>query len=539
MDYLKKNKKIIGVLFLVIAMVASFLVCININKDIFVVEGLKFNIAVTDSKGKKPVENRIVKVNAGERRKYNIVISLLNSQKANYELLYDICEDEKCKNYVIDDDVEVNTSFLNVSGIIKKDYGRELDIEIRNKSDDDYYIEFKLNSSKKEIALERKIEIKPKRTEPEIIAVVNGSQVPSFPTGQNYAVSVNCEKEDGSASNVVPRIYYDSGWKVDIGNIITTDFLCYANFGALTTYTYNELASLYKCANFDPGVGVNTPIIEYTGNCEIEAGVGLQGSGTEWKLSLISSGTLNITKSIAFDIFLVGGGGAGGAGRNDTGGGGGGGGYTQTFRNVPLASYGPGYSVVIGAGGQNIGDDGSPTTFSTGGAVLTAAGGHAGHSSNILGGNGTTGGDGGSGGGTGVKGARDWEEYAKEGGANGANGISGSASGGIGQGTTTCEFGEVYTGGGSGIYCSGGTAADKTKNLYSGGGGGGESCGWKDTYGGFCEFLSIGASGGAGGGGHGRVGSNYVNDGAANTGGGGGGGAGKGGSGIVVIRNAR
>lgn len=107
------------------------------------------------------------------------------------------------------------------------------------------------------------------------------------------------------------------------------------------------------------------------------------------------------------------------------------------------------------------------------------------------------------------------------GGSDGSDGGAGTWSGGVGQRTTTREFGEA------------------TGTLYAGGGAGGGEY----TY-------SPGGTGGSGGGGHGGTGggSNGV-DAIANTGGGGGGGGAdnddstgygaSGGSGILIIRNRR
>ena len=103
---------------------------------------------------------------------------------------------------------------------------------------------------------------------------------------------------------------------------------------------------------------------------------------------------------------------------------------------------------------------------------------------------------------------------ALKGGSNGGNAAytwAESGRRGIGQGTTTREFGE------------------STGDLYSGGGSGAER--------GNTTTIIAGGSGGGGTGGNGGAGT-------ANTGGGGGGstaqsGGGAGGSGIVIIRNHR
>ena len=194
------------------------------------------------------------------------------------------------------------------------------------------------------------------------------------------------------------------------------------------------------------------------------------------------------------DVFCVGGGAGTPSGQARAGGGGG---YTKTQKNISVASNIE-YEIVVGAGGPG-GNDGNVGGTSSAFGCSAAGGGSDGNYYN-----------GGSGGGAGGK-----NGPAGNGGSDGSNGKSGynSDGPGVGQGTTTSEFGE-----------SGAT-------LYAGGGGGATD---------YAEDYEIYGYGGDGGGGRGFSPNNGGStNGAANTGGGGGGGYGSGGSGIVVIRNAR
>lgn len=224
-----------------------------------------------------------------------------------------------------------------------------------------------------------------------------------------------------------------------------------------------------------------------------------------WKLKLLSTGTLLLNEDIGkVDVFLSGGGGGGGFDQ----GGGGGGGYTKTVKGVAIQVASP-YPIVVGGGGvKGTGD----TVGGTGGASsafgTTANGGIGGETFTRQNASSQTndnsyreGGAGGSAGGYG--------------GDNGNTaGCSDGASGNFGakgQGTTTREF------------------ADPGGALYAGGGGGGRTDGKSKP-------------GGAGGGGTGA--STNATNGGINTGGGGGGAGvrgtpGAGGSGIVIIRNHR
>ena len=239
----------------------------------------------------------------------------------------------------------------------------------------------------------------------------------------------------------------------------------------------------------------SVPDFTYTGDYELVADddTAIEDPTTwnqNWKLRLLTSGTLIATAVYGlFDVFLVGGGGGSG------GRGGGGGGYTLTQTAITLDTN-VDYEITIGAGGTAA-VGGTTTAFG-----FTANGGGGMGSGSYIGADGGSGG--GGGGGTG--------SIAGDGGTDGEDGetSSNSNSGGIGQGTTTREF------------------AEEGATLYAGGGGGGG-----------VDSLGSGGEGGGGDGGDATTGG----AGATNTGGGGGGtrrGSGSiGGSGIVIIRNAR
>ena len=232
--------------------------------------------------------------------------------------------------------------------------------------------------------------------------------------------------------------------------------------------------------------GSGFPEFTYTGQWAPLIDDGKEESTQNWRLKLLTTGTLTFTKDPGtLDVFLVGGGGNGAVVNNSggsSGGGGGAGGKTLTIGIKPTKNE-P-YEIVVG------GSAGDTSAF---GATAEAGGS----------GSGSKGGSGGSGGGGGG---------ASVGGTNGGDGTSAKGSGGLGQGTNTYEFGEEGT------------------TLYSGGGGGGAWGGSTSNYGQAGDET-------AGSGGN-KIGGNGL----ANRGGGGGGAgttAGLGGSGIVIIRNHR
>lgn len=221
-----------------------------------------------------------------------------------------------------------------------------------------------------------------------------------------------------------------------------------------------------------------------------------EGRGN-WKIRFLDTGALTFLDSPGtIDVFCVGG---GAGGRSKQSNAGGGSGYTTTKTVSPAMNI-P-YTMTIGAGGNADQSGGTTTAFGGSDIAITARGGQ------------NT--NGGSGGASTCYFPSGTVGFA--GGYDGGNGEGDQTDKGIGQGTTTREFGEP-----SGI-------------LYAGGGGSGVSDGYTP------------APAAPGGGGTGASPTKRAEPGTPNTGGGGGGKtnvvgsnpASQGGSGIIIIRNHR
>lgn len=252
--------------------------------------------------------------------------------------------------------------------------------------------------------------------------------------------------------------------------------------------------------------GSGFPEFTYTGAHQLVDDGKVSGK-QNWRLKLLTSGTLNFTKiDGSLDVFLAGGGGSGGP---DGWSSGGGGGYTKNIIGL-VPNIGSEYSIVIGAGGASVstgfvGNDGGITSaFGS-----SALGGKRGQNRDVS--PEGKGGDGGSGGG-GQCGFGNITGGNGSGGSDGGDGQGGGngSLGGKGQGTTTRAFGDIN----GELYCGGGSGAHSS---------------------------NFGGTPGAGGGGEGVSNSNpsQGKNGVTNTGGGGGGMRGAGGSGIVILRNHR
>ena len=304
--------------------------------------------------------------------------------------------------------------------------------------------------------------------------------------------------------------WYLNGSPISGATSATYTHNAYRAVGNYTVYcNVSNKAGTVNSRNATFTVRSYLPTYTYSGSAQL-----IDDGNFNWRLKLLTSGTLTFSYfgsgGGSVQAFLVGAGGGGGGYDVGIRSGGGGGGYTATSNvTLPLSQ-----AITATIGGSSPGARGGTSSLVCSAAAinLSAAGGYPGVPSG-------PGGNGGSGGG----GSNNANGAAGSGGSNGSNGFASAGgsgtsptNGGIGQGSTTREFGEA-----------GGT-------LYAGGGGGGFG------------NSDAGRAGGAGGGGTGGGWSGPpATNGQPNTGGGAGGNGhltgviAAGGSGIVIIRNHR
>lgn len=308
----------------------------------------------------------------------------------------------------------------------------------------------------------------------------------------------------------------------------------------ITVFLKNHADSYFwsngKVVNITPET---LPVYTYTGeHLLIDDGDG------HWRVKLTSSGVIeNLGEDLKIDIFAVGGGG-GGSGRGF----GGCGGFTQTVKGVTI-SKNQRIEVLIGSGGAS----GYGNTSGTSGTIRGLDGGTS-KFGDLCTANGGQGGPyssknsphsvfrGGSGGGAAAENSSSSNNNAGAGGTDGGNGGSanntytdGSGSwteqGGIGQGSTTREFGEagadLYAGGGGGGVLRPGSSVGQP-----GAGGGGSPT--LATAGGVTGNVYNSPRGGNPGGGYGGGGGGTWNNSASSDSR-----YGVGAQGIVIIRDAR
>ncbi len=220
------------------------------------------------------------------------------------------------------------------------------------------------------------------------------------------------------------------------------------------------------------------PAFTYTGDYEIvdDDDNPITISQGDWKIRFLTSGTLKFTElrgaENGIDVFAVGGGGSGKT-KISSGrwyGGGGGSGYTGTKKAVKVTTN-TSYGITVGAGAAAVTGIEEKAGGNTVAFGLTVKGGNDSFP-NVTAVD-SRGGNGGSGGASGYLATTAVASNA--GGTNGGNGGAASTemeTAGVGQGTTTREFGEstgkLYATGGDG-----GAASPKSGAVNTGNGGDG------------------------------------------------------------------
>ncbi len=203
---IKNNKRIkyitiVTVMLLFISIIGYSLSFFNRDKVNLIanikVNDLAFNITTNSGTS----DDRILHLQAGKTESFNIIITNLNKISTKYELLYEVCSDEKCTNKLneLPEDVEVglNSSLTNeVSGTINGKKPVYVNLLTENKTENDYYIKLNLNAGYvwNDLALVNQFDIFSKMTS--IIAYVDGIEVNNFPDSCDYTATITGYKNN-------------------------------------------------------------------------------------------------------------------------------------------------------------------------------------------------------------------------------------------------------------------------------------------------------------------------------------------------------
>ena len=478
------------------------------------VKDLSFNMTTNSGES----DDRILHLKPNKTESFSIVLTNLNNIDVKYELIYNYCDDSNCSNptetKIEDIMVDVMEDSLNIiNGTISpgKTNKKVINIFTQNYSSNDVYIKLNLNAGYTWNELELADQFHTNsvnagfNTQMDIIAYVDGVETTAFPNSCNYIAKI--------------RGYNDSS-EIIMGDSSLT---CDRDKNVWKLVLEGLVKKVVIQFIYVPGV----PSFTYTGNYEI-----VNGDTADWKIRLLSSGTLTFTdQNPTVDIFIVGGGGNGADGSKywakSVGGSSGGGGAALTVSGFP-ATKTTEYGVVIG-------DKLANSSFGLGGtAYYTALAGGTGADCEYPNSGASTGsaGSGGSGRLSNQNDNYGAKSVVARAGASG-NGKAGNYEFDE-EGNTRYGASGGYGGGGVSSYIGGNGDAGSAGGT-NGGGAGGQGCSYVNNGGwSFITAVSGGAgsvnSGSGGGGGGGRCGSNSTSYGGAA------GNGGAGGSGIVIIR---
>ena len=108
--------------------------------------------------------------------------------------------------------------------------------------------------------------------------------------------------ESYTCTNGSEAEYDTSGKRLIITGGSKTKCSLYFKDGGYTPIKYSQIAENYSCTNASAG---SDPVFTYTGNCAI-----VNEGNDNWKVKLLTDGTLKFNRTANIDAFLVGGGGA-------------------------------------------------------------------------------------------------------------------------------------------------------------------------------------------------------------------------------------
>lgn len=211
-------------------------------------DDLSFNIAISNvslissnlDNDNLSYSKNIFKVKARNVEEIELTLTSLNSQKAKYEIIYKVCGDTNCNSFIETPDLfsvfvsDDSTDY--VSGEINAGDKKIIRLIAKNYEDSDYYIYVSVNSVKfnEDLALFNQINeysSLDNYNDMTVIAYVNGKEVTSFPTTENYNASVLCNG-DGTVGTAK---WTGEKWVLSITNMSAAGMVCKVGFTETTT----------------------------------------------------------------------------------------------------------------------------------------------------------------------------------------------------------------------------------------------------------------------------------------------------------------
>ena len=258
LNKIKGNKRILYLTFctvlvlscLVLNMTFSFMTQNkNLNEANITIGDLKYKMVINEvelneSVGTKLPSNtiigdRIILLKAGKTEQFNVSLISKNNFDTKYEIIYKVCTDENCTSF-IDTPTTIEIFYQEdmpyISGTINAEKTKVVTLITNNQDNKDYYVQINLNAgySHNELTAINQIvspySISTIKSNLSILAYVNGTEVTTFPTTENYNASVSC-KSSSNNSNIVGTVRWNSSkWIINVASIDSKNTVCTVYF---------------------------------------------------------------------------------------------------------------------------------------------------------------------------------------------------------------------------------------------------------------------------------------------------------------------
>lgn len=203
---------------------------------------LKYNMQINNGE----LEDRILRISKNSTRLYTIGLTSLNKFDTKYELIYHVCNDEKCSSYIdMPNDLDIRKSSSTSSdiqdNIDKNGFNSITIVGINSSTTTDYYIKIDLNAGyiHNELTLSNQINLTYYDNDITVVAYVDGVEVKEFPNTIGYVISSSECKVNGTPdNNIKVNGYWDytnDKWIINVNNISKSNTICDVNFETAPT----------------------------------------------------------------------------------------------------------------------------------------------------------------------------------------------------------------------------------------------------------------------------------------------------------------
>ena len=283
---IKNNKRILYLTFCLVLILLYLILNIsfsyfqkNINKNVSNIKigDLSYKMFINEQNnsdenyGKKDIKtnvvgDRILKILPSKKEYFTIELTSLNNIDTKYEVIYNICTDINCTDFINDKNIinkiNVFKTKDNISGNINTNETKSITIATKNYTEDVHYILVDLNVgySHNELILKNKINLYTKDyvisnvgvrsgfesvkilttitdDDGNIITDESGDEYRDFPLDDDYDTSVFChvnESDEESGTGELTYVYDEKNitgrWKLKIQDITSISTVCNVNF---------------------------------------------------------------------------------------------------------------------------------------------------------------------------------------------------------------------------------------------------------------------------------------------------------------------